>query len=48
VLKLLSDKGHTLINFGRGGSAVQAIERLPDGRLHAVCDYRKGGAPNGF
>lgn len=44
----LSNRGHRLVNFGRGGSAVQAIARLPDGRLHAVSDYRKGGAPSGF
>lgn len=48
VLNMLGDKGHRLINFGRGGSSVQAIERLSDGRLQAVCDYRKGGAPYGF
>ncbi len=47
-MNLLADRGHRLINFGCGGSAVQAIERLPDGRLHAVSDFRKGGIPNGF
>lgn len=48
VLNQLSNKGHNLFNFGHGGSAVQAIERLHDGRLHAVCDVRKGGVPSGF
>jgi gamma-glutamyltranspeptidase len=48
VLTKLSSKGHNLFNFGHGGSAVQAIERLKDGRLHAVCDVRKGGVPGGF
>jgi hypothetical protein len=47
-LTKLSSKGHNLFNFGHGGSAVQAIERLKDGRLHAVCDVRKGGVPGGF
>lgn len=37
-----------MINFGNGGSVVQAIERLGDGRLQAVCDSRKGGEPFGF
>lgn len=32
---------------------VQAVVRLPGndgkpGKLHAECDYRKGGAPDGF
>ena len=44
----LSNTGHNLINFGHGGSSVQAIAGLPDGRLHAVCDVRKGGVPCGF
>ena len=45
---MLSKKGHNLVNFGRGGSAAQAVERLSDGSLRAVCDYRKGGIPSGF
>ena len=48
MLNLLSNKGHNLFNFGHGGSSVQAIERLSDDRLHAVCDVRKGGVPAGF
>lgn len=48
VLRMLSKKGHNLVNFGRGGSAAQAVERLSDGSLRAVCDYRKGGIPSGF
>ncbi len=47
-MNLLADRGHRLVNFGSGGSAVQAIERFADGRLHAVCDFRKGGIPAGF
>ena len=27
---------------------VQAIVRLPDGKINAYCDYRKGGKPAGF
>lgn len=27
---------------------VQAIVRLPDGKINAYCDYRKGGLPAGF
>ena len=48
MLNKLTAKGHNLINFGHGGSAVQAIERLCDGRLRAVGDVRKGGIPDGF
>lgn len=36
------------MDFGIGGSAIQAVERLPNGCLRAVCDHRKGGAPDGF
>lgn len=48
MLNKLSKKGHNLVNFGHGGSSVQAIERLCDGRLHAVGDVRKGGIPDGW
>lgn len=48
VLERLSSCGHNLINFGHGGSTVQAIERLDDGRWQAVCDSRKGGSPSGY
>lgn len=48
VLDHLKQRGHRTYNFGFGGSAIQAIERLPDGRLQAVCDCRKGGVPSGF
>ena len=48
ILDLVKTRGHRTYNFGFGGSAVQAIERLSDGRLHAVCDNRKGGVPSGF
>jgi hypothetical protein len=44
----LANKGHKIVDFGFGGSAVQAIERLSDGKLHAVCDSRKGGSPDGL
>ncbi len=44
----LSSTGHKLINFGHGGSSIQAIAGLKDGRLHAVCDLRKGGKPYGY
>lgn len=44
----LASSGHNLVNFGHGGSSVQAISRLNDGRLHAVCDVRKGGMPYGL
>lgn len=27
---------------------VQAIVRLPNGKLNADCDYRKGGKPAGY
>lgn len=27
---------------------IQAIARRPNGDLEAVCDYRKGGVPDGF
>ena len=47
-MELLANNGHRMINFGHGGSAVQAIERLSDSSLHAVCDMRKGGVPCGF
>lgn len=43
----LSRIGHKLINFGHGGSAVQACEKRGD-TLFAVCDKRKGGVPCGF
>lgn len=48
ILEGLSCRGHRLINFGHGGSAVQAISRQNDGSLQAVCDGRKGGIPDGF
>ena len=37
-----------MVNFGFGGSSVQAIERLADNRLYAVCDKIKAGVPAGF
>jgi gamma-glutamyltranspeptidase len=45
---MLANRGHHLVDFQRGGSAIQAISRLPDGRLHGISDNRKGGAPFGF
>lgn len=44
----LANSGHKMINFGHGGSSIQAIAGLDDGRLQAVCDIRKGGTPYGF
>ncbi len=43
----LSSLGHKMVNFGNGGSAIQAIERR-NGLLYAVCDKRKGGVPFGY
>ncbi len=40
-------KGHTISGF-RGGCVVQAIERRHATELWAVCDARKGGAPDGL
>ena len=48
AIEIMRNKGHRMINFGHGGSVVQAIDRLNDGRLQAVCDSRKGGEPAGF
>lgn len=48
VIYNLSNTGHNLINFGHGGSSVQAIAGIGNGQLHAVCDVRKGGKPYGF
>ena len=43
----MASKGNNLKEFIRH-SSVQAISRLDDGRLHAVCDKKKGGIPFGF
>ena len=47
----LSSRGHDLSREYDGlmdrRSSIQAISRLDDGRLHAVCDKLKGGKPYG-
>lgn len=48
ILDRLKANGHHVVNFGHGGSTVQAVERLNNGNLQAVCDSRKGGQPSGF
>lgn len=42
----LKDKGHVIIE-SYGGSVVQGIYVDSSG-IHAVCDTRKGGSPDGY
>lgn len=57
IPKLQQDYGHVSMtndSYDVSGQpdaimgVVQAIVRLPNGKLAAECDYRKGGAPDGF
>ena len=46
-LKDLFLRGHAIRRFPGSAGHVQAIHRLPDGRLRGACDPGKGGEPAG-
>ncbi|KAJ2587496.1 hypothetical protein IWW49_003444 [Coemansia sp. RSA 1797] len=44
----LAALGHVIVPHGHGKSVVQAVQRLPDGLMHAVSDARKHGLAAGY
>ncbi|KAJ2015017.1 hypothetical protein GGI01_001633 [Coemansia sp. RSA 376] len=44
----LASFGHKIVPLKHGNSVVQAVQKLPDGTIHAVSDARKHGVAAGY